>query len=140
MTRDGKFSRGSIGSPEGSPSSGPSGVAAATAENVLPSRRMTNEESHFSSLTALATIASNTGLTSPSEALISRRISALAVCTASASLVSRNRRAFWMAITAWSAKVCSIASSFTENGPFARATPMAPMPRLSHSIGAKAID
>jgi len=70
----------------GRPSSGPSGVAAATAEKVLPSRRMTKAESQTSSFTALATIASNTGRTSVGERLITRRISALAVWLASASL------------------------------------------------------
>jgi len=94
--------------------SGPSGVAAATTEKVLPSRRMTKAESHISSFTALATMASNTGFTSVSERLITRRISALAVWLASASLVSRNRRAFWIAITPWSAKVCSRSMSFGE--------------------------
>ena len=34
-----------------------------------------------------------------------RSTSAVAVCCSSASLVSLNRRAFWIAITAWSAKV-----------------------------------
>ena len=64
----------------------------------------------------MATIASNTGRTSVGERLITRRISALAVWLASASLVSLNRRAFWIAITAWSANVRSSASSFSVNG------------------------
>ncbi len=64
----------------------------------------------------------------------------MAVCCSSASLVSLNSRAFWIAITAWSAKVCSIASSFGLKGPVERATPMAPMPRSFHSIGANTIE
>ena len=38
---------------------------------------------------------------------MTRRISALAVWWASASCVSLNIRAFWIAMTAWSAKVFS---------------------------------
>ena len=38
---------------------------------------------------------------------MTRRISAVAVCRSSASLVSLNRRTFSIAITAWSAKVRS---------------------------------
>ena len=38
---------------------------------------------------------------------MTRRISAVAVCRSSASCVSLNRRTFSIAITAWSAKVCS---------------------------------
>jgi hypothetical protein len=48
---------------------------------------------------------SNTGCTSVGDSLITARISAVAVCLSSASFVSRNSRAFWIAITAWSAKV-----------------------------------
>ncbi len=55
----------------------------------------------------LAAIASNTGWTSPGDAAITFRISAVAVCRSSASLVSLNSRAFSIAMTAWSAKVCS---------------------------------
>ena len=39
------------------------------------------------------------------SSLITCSTSAVAVCCSSASLVSLNRRAFWIAITAWSAKV-----------------------------------
>ena len=49
-------------------------------------------------------MASNTGCTSVGELLMTRRMSALAVWWASASCVSLNRRAFSIAITAWSAK------------------------------------
>ena len=52
-----------------------------------------------------ATIASNTGCTSVGELAMTLRISAVAVCRSSASLVSLNRRTFSIAITAWSAKV-----------------------------------
>ena len=54
---------------------------------------------------------------SASEPLITRRTSAVAVCCSSASWVSLNRRAFWIAITAWSAKVLSSAMSWSENAP-----------------------
>ena len=55
----------------------------------------------------LPAMASNTGCTSDGELAITFRISAVAVCRSSASLVSRNSRTFRIAITAWSAKVCS---------------------------------
>ena len=64
----------------------------------------------------LATIASNTGCVSVTEPLMTRRISAVAVCRSSASLVSLNSRAFWIAITAWSANVLSSASSLSREG------------------------
>ena len=57
--------------------------------------------------TAAPTIASNTGCTSVGDSLMTLRISAVAVCRSSASLVSLNRRTFSIAITAWSAKVLS---------------------------------
>ena len=57
-------------------------------------------------------MASNTGCTSDGELAITFRMSAVAVCRSSASLVSLNSRAFSIAMTAWSAKVCSSAISF----------------------------
>ena len=65
---------------------------------------------------ARSAIASKTGCTSVGELLITRRISAVAVCCSSASLVSLNRRTFSIAITAWSAKVFSSAISAAVNG------------------------
>ena len=47
----------------------------------------------------------NTGCTSVGESLITRSTSAVAVWRSSACCVSLNSRAFWIAITAWSAKV-----------------------------------
>jgi hypothetical protein len=85
---------------------------------------------------ALAAMASNTGCTSEGELAITFRMSAVAVCRSSASLVSLNSRAFWIAITAWSAKVCKSASSLSLNAPLSRETPIAPMPRSFHIIGA----
>ena len=77
----------------------------------------------------VAVIASNTGSTSVGDSLMTRRMSAVAVWRSSASLVSRNRRAFCIAITAWSAKVLISAISFSLNGLIGkRATPNAPMP------------
>jgi hypothetical protein len=72
--------------------------------------------------------------------VITFRTLAIAVCWRSPSLVSLNRRAFWIAITAWSAKVCKSASSLSLNGPRERATPTTPMPRSSHSIGTNATE
>ena len=80
------------------------------------------------------------GWTSVGELLMTERISAVAVCRSSASLVSLNNRAFWMAMTAWSAKVCRSDSSLGLNGPVERATPIAPMPRPSRSMGANTIE
>ena len=48
----------------------------------------------------LRTMASNTGCTSVGDSLITRRMSAVAVCCSSASVVSLIRRTFSMAITA----------------------------------------
>ena len=44
---------------------------------------------------------------SATELLMTCSTSAVAVCCSSASFVSLNRRTFWIAITAWSAKVLS---------------------------------
>ena len=55
----------------------------------------------------LCTMASNTGCAVGTELLITLSTSADAFCCSSASLVSLNRRTFSIAITAWSAKVCS---------------------------------
>ena len=60
---------------------------------------------------------SNTGCVSVTEALMTRRTSAVAVWRSSASLVSLNRRTFSIAITAWSAKVCASAISWSSNVP-----------------------
>ena len=76
-------------------------------------------------------MASNTGCTSVGEPLMTCRISAVAVCCSSASFVSLNSRAFWIAITAWSAKVCSSASSLSVKAPAARA----PTPTARRCLG-----
>ena len=55
----------------------------------------------------LSRILSNTGCVSATEPLITCSTSAVAVCCSSASVVSLSRRTFSIAITAWSAKVCS---------------------------------
>ncbi len=65
----------------------------------------------------LARILSNTGVVSAIELLMVARISPDARCWSSASVVSLTSRAFWIAITAWSANVFSSAMSFSENGP-----------------------
>ena len=82
-------------------------------------------------------MASNTGCVSVGEALMTRRMSALAVWWARASCVCWNRRAFWIATTAWSAKVCSWARSFSEKAlSFRLPTYRAPMPLPFHIRGA----
>ena len=58
-------------------------------------------------------IFSNTGDASAIEWLMTSSTSDVAVCCSSASRVSLNRRTFSMAITAWSAKVCSSATSLS---------------------------
>ena len=58
------------------------------------------------SFSQLSRIFSKTGAVSFIELLMTRNTSDVAVCCASASLVSLNSRVFWIAITAWSAKVC----------------------------------
>ena len=95
MARDGKFLSGST-STTGGPmsSSGPSRDAPAAGENVLPSLVITIAISQSSNRTAAATMASNTGMTSVCAPLITRRISALAVCRTKAVWVSLNRREF----------------------------------------------
>ena len=65
----------------------------------------------------LSRIFSNTGAVSATELLITCSTSAVAVCCSSASFVSLNKRTFSIAITAWSAKVCSSATSLSLNRP-----------------------
>src|SRR5262249_55312484 len=64
----------------------------------------------------LPTIASTPGWVSVVEPLIEDRISPVAVCRSSASLVSSNSRTFSIAITAWSAKVSASSICFSVNG------------------------
>ena len=88
----------------------------------------------------LCRILSKTGAVSATESLITSSTSAAAVCCSSASCVSLNSRAFWIAITAWSAKVISSASSFALKPPSVRRiSAIAPMPRSPCSIGARII-
>ena len=61
------------------------------------------------SVCAFSKIASNTGVRSPGEELMTCSTSAVAVCCSSASRVSVMRRAFSIAITACAAKFCSSA-------------------------------
>ena len=57
------------------------------------------------------------------------------------SWISLKRRAFWIAITAWSAKVFRSVSSLALKGDIGmRETWIAPTPRPSQSMGAKAIE
>ena len=79
---------------------------------------------------------SNTGAVSATDWLMTCSTSPVAVCRSSASRVSLNSLAFWIAITAWSAKVLSSAMSLSANGPGGwRVTWMEPMSRPSHISG-----
>ena len=60
---------------------------------------------------------SNTGCASAIDSLTTRSTSAEVVCSSSASLVSLNSRTFSIAITAWSAKVCSSSTCLSANAP-----------------------
>ena len=68
----------------------------------------------------LSRILSNTGAVSATELLMTCSTSAVAVCCSSASCVSLNSRTFSIAITAWSAKVCSSAISCRRERPAPR--------------------
>ena len=84
----------------------------------------------------LSRILSNTGAVSATELLITCSTSAVAVCCSSASFVSLNSRTFSMAITAWSANVCSTNGTFSGIGPaFSHATLIVPMGSPSRSSG-----
>ena len=62
--------------------------------------------------------------------------SVVAVCRSRASLVSLNSRTFWIAITAWSAKVCSSSIWWSLNAPGSlRVTLIVPVATPSCSIG-----
>jgi hypothetical protein len=103
---------------------------------VLSTIRKTAVDKPSSNRLELCAIASSTGCTSVGEPLITRRISLVAVCRSSASWVSLNKRAFSIAMTAWSAKVCSSATSLSENRPgSARQTATPPMTSPLRIIG-----
>ena len=72
-----------------------------------PSKVKTKPYSARHSPIARSAMAWNTGAVLVGEREMARRISLVAVCFSSASCVSLNSRAFWIAITAWSAKVWS---------------------------------
>ena len=77
----------------------------------------------------LSTIFSKTGCGSAIEPLMTSSTSAVAVCRSRASCVSLNRRTFSIAITAWSAKVCSSDCSLASKAPsLRRVSAIAPMP------------
>ena len=90
---------------------------------VAPTSRMTTSCAPHRRA-ALSATASNTGWVSVGELLMTFRISAVAVCCSSASVISAlracsslNSRTFSIAITAWSAKVLSSATCLSVNGP-----------------------
>ena len=79
---------------------------------------------------------SSTAARSKVVRLIALRTLAVAVCRSNASCVSLNMRTFWIAITAWSAKVCSSSSWWALNCPGSlRVTLMVPVATPSCSIG-----
>ena len=84
-------------------------------------------------------MASNTGFTSVGDSLITRRMSDVAVCCASASCVSLNSRVFSMAISAWSAKVYSRSICRSEGAGLGHDSKIAPIPTPSCISGAAAI-
>ena len=85
---------------------------------------------------ARSATACSTGCTSPGELEMTRRISLIAVCCSSDSLVSLNRRTFSIAITAWSAKVRSSAICLSVSGPGSRRTTLiAPITTSPRSMG-----
>ena len=88
-----------------------------------PSNRYTPPKRPLHSRTALSAIVSNTGWVSVGDWLITRRISAVAVCCSRASVRSAflvcssvSSRAFSMAMAAWSAKVSIRAIWLSVNG------------------------
>jgi len=95
------------------------------------------------SLSAFSASVSNTGCRSKVDRPITLSSSLVAVCCSSEvrsspfrASSSWNSRTFWMAITAWSAKVWSSATRRSGNSPATvRVTVMAPMGRPSRSIG-----
>ena len=86
---------------------------------------------------------SKTGWASVWARLMARSTSPVAVCRARASVISAlrasssvNRRTFWIAMTAWSAKVFRSSICRSEKGPaWSRATLIVPIARPSRSIG-----
>ena len=90
---------------------------------------------------ALSMILSNTGCASSTDAAMTLSTSLVAVCCSSASCVSRNRRAFWIAIAAWPAKDSTSAISRSVNRAHGRCAKVramknAPTARSCTSIGA----
>src|SRR5262249_2052082 len=73
---------------------------------------MQSSASH--SVVARTAIMSKTGWMFVGDSLITRRISAVAVCRSSASFVSLNTRTFSIAMTAWAANVSMRAICFRE--------------------------
>ena len=86
---------------------------------------------------------SNTGWASVWARLMARSTSPVAVCRASVPVSSAlrasssvNRRTFWMAMTAWSAKVLSSSTCVSVKSPgLVRATKITPVTCPSRTIG-----
>ena len=121
----------------------PSGVVEvkATSCSALSSMRATIVDQPPSNWLELRAMPSNTGCTSDGEPAMTFRISAVAVCRSSASFVSRNIFAFWIAIAAWPAKDSTSAISRSVNRAHWRCAKVrtmknAPTARSCMSIGA----
>jgi hypothetical protein len=119
----------------------PSGPKVAATRIVsLPSGTMMSTIRASQMRAARCATASNTGCTSDGELEITRRMSLIAVCCSSDSLVSLNRRAFSIAITAWSAKALISATCLPSKAKASlRAVTMAPITDPSRNIGAAMI-
>ena len=137
-TRDGKLPAGSIGLSFGEgPRMGSFSRRTAIRRKNAPSRRMTAANKYPPAISyVVSRMASNTGCTSVGDSLMTLRIAAVAVWRASASLVSLNSRTFSIAITAWSAKVCSNCTWCGVNCPASlRVTPIIPIEPPSRDSG-----
>ncbi len=108
----------------------------ATKCSISPSNRNTLAKRASQRRTALRAMQSNTGCTFDGELAMTLKISAVAVCRSSASLVSLNKRTFSIAITACSAKVFSNSICVSGKGrAAARKMLIAPTGCPSRSIG-----
>src|SRR6516165_2744559 len=81
-----------------------------------PSKPTREPKAASQSRSAFSSIASNTGVRSPGEELMTCNTSAVAVCCSNASRVSVISRVFSIAITACAAKFCSSAICLSVNG------------------------
>ena len=100
--------------PRGGSQRGPPALAITT--NWSPSSVRTAPSTAPQSRTARCTMASITAARSAGDEAMTRRMSAVAVCSCRRSCSSANSRVFSIAITAWSAKVSMSAISRSVKG------------------------